>query len=57
MISVDDYGVAVLEPRGSAKVQGGTVPPLNLALAITAAAGAGFAWGYDHLGPYLNQYI
>lgn len=57
MIRVEDYGFAVLEPREAAAARGGTFGVVQFGIAVATAAGAGFVWGYDNLGPVLNKYI
>ena len=56
MLRIDDYGVAALGMEEAQACRGG-VAAVELGIAIAAAAGAGFIWGYENLGPVLNRYI
>lgn len=56
MLRIDDYGVTALGPEEAGAYRGGVVA-VEMGIAIAAAAGAGFVWGYDHLGPVLNRYF
>ena len=57
MLHIDDYGVAALGMEEAQSYRGGIAPVVEAGIAIAAAAGAGFIWGYEHLGPVLNRYF
>lgn len=57
MIRIEDYGVLALDQREAGEVRGGDMGVIELGVVIAAAAGAGFIWGYNNLGPVLNRYF
>ena len=57
MLDIDSYGVATLGTEEARECHGGVAGVVEAGIAIAAAAGAGFLWGYQHLGPVLNRYF
>jgi hypothetical protein len=57
MMRLDDYGVVALSGREASGYHGGDLGAAELGLAILAAVGAGFVWGYSNLGPVFNRYF
>jgi hypothetical protein len=57
MLDIDSYGVATLGTEEARECRGGVAGVVEAGIAIAAAAGAGFLWGYQHLGPVLNRYF
>jgi hypothetical protein len=57
MMRLDDYEVVALDGREASAYHGGDLGAAELGIAILAAMGAGFAWGYSHLGPVFNRYF
>lgn len=60
MLHIENSGMASLEMREAAEVWGGGGPAdaaLKLAGFLITAAGLGFTWGYENLGPFLNRFF
>jgi hypothetical protein len=57
MMRLDDYGVVALGSREASDHRGGDLGAVELGIAIVTAMGAGFVWGYSHLGPAFNRYF
>lgn len=57
MMRLDDYGVVALGGREASEHRGGDLGAIELGIAIVTAMGAGFVWGYSHLGPAFNRYF
>ncbi len=57
MMRLDDYGVVALDGREASDHRGGDLGAVELGIAIVTAMGAGFVWGYSHLGPTFNRYF
>jgi hypothetical protein len=59
MLRIESSGVASLRMGEAAEVRGGGALDAGVSLAglMVTAAGLGYKWGYEHLGPFLNRFI
>jgi len=61
MYNVAAMGLVELSHPESMEVNGGgdplTAPLVAYVALLAAAAGAGFKWGYENLGPWFNKVI
>jgi hypothetical protein len=58
MLRIENSAMATLEMGEAAAVRGGgggLDAGVSLAGLLVTAAGVGFKWGYEHLGPVLNR--
>jgi hypothetical protein len=57
MLQIESSGVVDLRTSEAGRLRGGSVLDAGISLAglLATAAGVGFAWGYEHLGPILNR--
>lgn len=53
MNTLATHGLEELDPESARAIDGGN--PIALGIAMAGAAGAGFRWGYNVLGPYLVE--
>jgi hypothetical protein len=59
MLQIENTGVANLETGEAGRLRGGGGLDAGVSLAglMVTAAGLGFKWGYEHLGPLFNRFF